>query len=178
MKIILCGRTSSGKTTIKTLLESKGLKSEVSYTTRLPRPNEIDGKDYHFTSVESFMEMVSNNEFLQWVEFKGNFYGTSLREYDESHIMIMTPSGIDKLSTKVRSECKVFLIDVPSGVIERRFINRGFEIEQINDRMIADSKIFDHFTNYDHRLDGTKKPKEIIESIYGFMKGSEPAYVL
>ena len=48
----------------------------VSYTTRPPRPGEVDGKDYHFVDLERFREMVANHEFLEWAHVFGHRYGT------------------------------------------------------------------------------------------------------
>lgn len=52
----------------------------VSCTTRVPRPGEVDGHVYHFVSRESFEEQMRNNEYLEWAEYSGNFYGTPRTE--------------------------------------------------------------------------------------------------
>lgn len=52
----------------------------VSCTTRIPRPGEVDGHVYHFVSRELFEEQMRNNEFLEWAEYSGNFYGTPRSE--------------------------------------------------------------------------------------------------
>lgn len=56
----------------------------VSYTTRAPRPGEIDAKDYHFVSRDTFLQMASNAEFLESAEVYGNLYGTSQRWIDDT----------------------------------------------------------------------------------------------
>lgn len=167
-RIILCGRTSSGKTTIKDLLvRLKGLKPEISYTTRDPRPHEIDGKDYHFISRDNFVKMIVRKEFIQHVEFKDNYYGTSVADF--AQVMIMTPSGINLLQADIRKKCHVFLIDVPSHVIKSRFESRGFELDVITERIEADEKDFNGFIGFDYKLNGTKKPSDIIDDIYTYI---------
>lgn len=55
----------------------------VSYTTRIPRPGEIDGHAYHFITREDFEQRMHNDEFLEWAEYSGNFYGTPRSEIIE-----------------------------------------------------------------------------------------------
>ncbi len=52
----------------------------ISCTTRAPRPGEVDGHVYHFITLERFEEMMKNDEFLEWAEYSGNFYGTPRSE--------------------------------------------------------------------------------------------------
>ncbi|MGO8609932.1 guanylate kinase, partial [Rhizobium johnstonii] len=65
---VLSSPSGAGKSTIarKLLAAEPELSMSVSYTTRAPRPGEVDGKDYHFVSLDKFREMVSNHEFLEW----------------------------------------------------------------------------------------------------------------
>ena len=59
----------------------------VSYTTRLPRPNEIPGRDYHFVSQERFQEMIANHEFLEHAQVFDNCYGTGVRTVHLAEIL-------------------------------------------------------------------------------------------
>ena len=52
----------------------------ISHTTRRPRSDEVDGEDYHFVDRDTFESMASKGEFLEWAEYNGNLYGTSVRE--------------------------------------------------------------------------------------------------
>lgn len=77
--ILFCGPSGSGKTTFtKHLLENfPQLSFSVSATTRARRPNETDGKDYYFMSVEEFKKKISNDEFIEWEEvYTDLYYGT------------------------------------------------------------------------------------------------------
>ncbi|KAF8773835.1 Guanylate kinase like protein [Argiope bruennichi] len=78
--IAVCGPSGSGKSTLlkRFLAEYKDyVEFSISHTTRKPRPNEIDGKDYHFVSREDMEKAIANGEFLEHAEFSGNIYGTS-----------------------------------------------------------------------------------------------------
>ena len=76
---IVSAPSGAGKTSlVKALLESTpDIKLSVSYTTRAPRPGEVDGREYHFVSRETFMEMAQRGDFLESAEVYGNLYGTS-----------------------------------------------------------------------------------------------------
>ena len=76
---IVAAPSGAGKTTLVRLLLEKdaGIRLSISSTTRAPRPGEMDGREYHFVDVQSFLEMVSRGEFLEWAEVHGNYYGTS-----------------------------------------------------------------------------------------------------
>ena len=78
---IVAAPSGAGKTTLVRLLLEKdaGISVSISSTTRAPRMGEKDGREYHFVDVQSFLEMVSQGEFLEWAEVHGNYYGTSKR---------------------------------------------------------------------------------------------------
>lgn len=78
--IVFSAPSGSGKTTIvRHLLDQKDLNLEfsVSATSRPPRENEVDGKDYYFKSLKEFKQHIKNDDFLEWEEvYRDNFYGT------------------------------------------------------------------------------------------------------
>ena len=78
LMLVLSSPSGAGKTTLsrKLLAADPGVELSVSVTTRAPRTNEVDGRDYHFIDRARFSEMVENNEFLEWANVFGNFYGT------------------------------------------------------------------------------------------------------
>ena len=85
--IIISGPSGVGKTTIgKKLLEYPEIRRCVervpTYTTRPPRPGEVEGEDYIFVTKTEFAWELSAGNFLEWVEIFGNFYGTSRRELE------------------------------------------------------------------------------------------------
>jgi guanylate kinase len=76
---VISAPSGAGKTSlVHALLDTNPqIALSVSYTTREPRPGELDGKDYHFVSRETFLEMATHGEFLESAEVYGNLYGTS-----------------------------------------------------------------------------------------------------
>ncbi len=84
--IIFSAPSGAGKTSIvkHLLAQNLNLGFSISATSRVPRENEIHGKDYYFISNEEFHRKVDNNEFLEWEEvYKGTSYGTLKSEVDE-----------------------------------------------------------------------------------------------
>ena len=78
MMIILSSPSGVGKTTLtKKLAENNSqFVISVSYTTRKPRPNEINGKDYHFVTSKEFNDLIKKNDFYEYAEIFDNYYGT------------------------------------------------------------------------------------------------------
>lgn len=83
---IVTAPSGAGKTTLVNLLLERdpGIRVSISHTTRAPRPGERDGVDYHFIGTRQFIEKVNNEEFLEWAEVHGNYYGTARRSAEEA----------------------------------------------------------------------------------------------
>ena len=75
---ILSSPSGAGKTTlVKKISKNKNFSVSVSHTTRSPRPNEIDGKDYYFVSKNNFKKLIKKGEFLEHARVFDNYYGSS-----------------------------------------------------------------------------------------------------
>ena len=78
--IVVAGPSGTGKSTLlRKLFEEfpDRFGFSVSHTTRKPRPGEVNGREYHFTTREEMTKAIENGEFIEWAEFSGNMYGTS-----------------------------------------------------------------------------------------------------
>jgi len=150
-KVILVGKSCSGKTTLKDYVVSKcGLKPDVSYTTRPIREGEQDGVDYHFITEEGFVRDIQEGEFLQYDHFNGRYYGTHMSEFRSKDVFIMTPDGIAAIDPALRKSCKIIYLNVPMEVIGKRMQERGdMDQEAIYRRMSADNKEFGEFDDFD-----------------------------
>ncbi len=102
---IISGPSGVGKSTVlKELFQDRDdLYFSVSATTRPPRPGEIDGVHYHFTDVDEFRKMISEDAFLEYAEYVGNFYGTPKKFVDEAMEQGKTSSSISRCRAPCRS---------------------------------------------------------------------------
>ena len=86
--LVLSGPGGVGKSTVaQKLREVRDFWVSVSATTRSPRSNEVEGKDYFFVSEEEFTRMINADEFLEWAEFAGNRYGTPLEKVEHALLL-------------------------------------------------------------------------------------------
>jgi guanylate kinase len=86
--LVLSGPGGVGKSTIAQKLREAGdFWVSVSATTRSPRNNEVDGKDYLFVSDDEFTRMINADEFLEWAEFAGNRYGTPQEKVEQALLL-------------------------------------------------------------------------------------------
>ena len=114
----------------------ENLSYSVSYTTRSPRANEVNGREYFFVDVPAFEEMVAGGEFLEWACVHGNFYGTSKRQIAEK-----TGAGIDMIlevdvqgAASVRKllmdSVSVFILPPSFKVLKERLCARGTDTQE------------------------------------------------
>ncbi len=83
--VIISAPSGGGKTTVisRLLEELPSAARLVTTTTRLPRPGESDGVDYHFITRGTFQNKIQKGDFVEWVEFAGAFYGTDRHEVEQ-----------------------------------------------------------------------------------------------
>ena len=128
MTIILLGASSSGKSTIENELSTHhGFSKIVSYTTRQPRNNEKNGKDYFFIDNKMFEEFLSRGLFAEFDEYSQNrLYGTMKSDYvDGDKVVVLTPNGLRQLKKNCPNE-KIFtvLVEANLGTRIKRYIDR------------------------------------------------------
>lgn len=151
-RIILVGPGASGKDFMRKRLEERGMTYAVSYTTRPPRPGEIDGKDYFFLSQEQCQLMKDENEFYEVIDFNGWTYGTTLKQFYRDDVFIMTPSGLSHLSEEDRSKSFVIFFDIDEEVRRQRLSERVMPGHTVEARLEADRELFAGFSNYDLKI--------------------------
>ena len=82
--VVLSSPSGAGKTTlVKKIAQENNFKISISYTTRKPRTNEVNGKDYFFTSEKEFKNLINNQEFLEYAKVFENYYGSSKKLVNE-----------------------------------------------------------------------------------------------
>lgn len=128
MIIVLLGASGSGKSTIeKELVAHHGFEKIISYTTREPRDEEVNGQDYHFVDNDTFSEMIKRNMLAEYDEYsQGRFYGTLKKDYDERNkCVVLTPNGLRKLKQNYpQSEIYSVLVNANLGTRIKRYIDR------------------------------------------------------
>ena len=144
--IILCAPSGAGKTSITKYLLQKnlGLEFSISACTRAKRPNEADGIDYYFLTVEEFRRRVAASEFIEWEEvYADNFYGTLKSEIERiwnsgKHVIFdVDVKGGLNLSKHFGKNALAIFIKPPSiNELEKRLRNRGTESEETIQRRI------------------------------------------
>ena len=156
---IVSGPSGVGKSTIlhKLFERRKNLYFSVSATTREPRAGEVDGKDYHFTSVGEFRRMIEEDAFLEYAEFVGNFYGTPKRYVSEAMdrgedvILDIELQGANQVHAKMPEAIRVFILPPSMEELERRLVSRGTETaEKIHGRLIRAQVEFESAHTYDY----------------------------
>ena len=158
--IILSSPSGAGKTTISKILASKkNYKISVSHTTRKPRPNEVNGKDYHFVDQENFKSLIDKEEFLEHAKVFNHFYGTSKQPIINSlEKGINVIFDIDWQGTKQIKEKNLkyklitfFILPPSKKVLFERLSNRDMKDKVIvEDRMRQFNKDVLHWVDYDY----------------------------
>ena len=128
MTIVLLGASGSGKSTIENELSTHhGFSKIVSYTTRQPRNNEKNGKDYFFIDNKMFEEFLNRGLFAEFDEYSQNrLYGTLKSDYvDGNKVVVLTPNGLRQLKKNCPNE-KIFtvLVEANLGTRIKRYIDR------------------------------------------------------
>tara|TARA_B100000929_G_scaffold288147_1_gene276067 strand:+ start:13413 stop:13991 length:579 start_codon:yes stop_codon:yes gene_type:complete len=162
LMLVLSSPSGAGKTTLSKKIQQSDNSFEisVSHTTRKPRPNEVDGLDYHFVSKEKFKSLLKENAFYEHAEIFGNYYGTSkssinkITEKKHNVLFDIDWQGSEQLSKfKELNLVKVFILPPSKEELEKRLIARNQDDkEAIKRRMLAYSKDIVHQKDYDYVL--------------------------
>lgn len=114
--VLIIGPSGVGKDAIMSRLrERSGMVQMISRTSRAPRPNEVDGRDYHFSTREDFERRIAAGEFIEHAEYAGNYYGTSradlerLLETGKTVLKIVEVQGAFTIKAKMPEAFAVFI---------------------------------------------------------------------
>jgi len=159
--LMLVAPSGAGKSSlVKALLEKDStIQLSVSCTTRLPRPGEENGREYHFLSQEEFLKRKEAGDFLEWAEVHGNYYGTS-----KSWIEAQMQSGKDVLleidwqgARQIRKMISdtiwIFILPPSIQALEERLRKRGQDDEKtILSRVSAAKEELSHVSEADYLI--------------------------
>ena len=158
--IVLSSPSGAGKTTlVKMLSKIDNYKSSISHTTRQPRLNEENNKDYYFVNEEEFKRLINNQEFLEYAKVFNNFYGTTRTPVidklnkGKNVLFDIDWQGADQIKNK-KLDYKLitfFILPPSKEVLFERLSNRDMK-----DKLIADERMKQfgrdvlHWINYDY----------------------------
>tara|TARA_Y100000816_G_C25845067_1_gene441536 strand:- start:35 stop:610 length:576 start_codon:yes stop_codon:yes gene_type:complete len=158
--IVLSSPSGAGKTTITKKLSQKypNIKVSISHTTRKPRPNEIDGVDYHFVDVNEFENLIKKNNFYEHAKIFDNYYGTSINSVNKLHeqnydvVFDIDWQGTKKLSEyKELNLIKIFILPPDKSELKTRLINRNQDNNQtVEKRLKQYENDVKHWSDYDY----------------------------
>ena len=174
--IILSSPSGAGKTTLVGLLSKlNNFEVSISHTTRKPRSNEIQNKDYYFVSEEKFQRLINNEEFLEYAKVFNNLYGTTRTPVidklnkGKNVLFDIDWQGADQIKNK-KLDYKLitfFILPPSKEVLYERLKNR-----HMNDKMVAEERMKQfsrdvlHWINYDYVV-----INETLESCYSKILG-------
>ena len=158
--LVLSSPSGAGKTTISKKIQEKypDFKISVSHTTRKPRPNEIDGVDYHFVDEKKFQDLINENQFYEYAKIFGNYYGTSrksikvLQDKNYNILFDIDWQGTQQLA-KFRDLdlLKIFILPPDKDELKKRLAQRNQDKEEvIEQRLQHYSKDIMHWADYDY----------------------------
>ncbi|CAG7622855.1 guanylate kinase [Paenibacillus allorhizosphaerae] len=159
--IVLSGPSGVGKGTVcKALREcSNDIVYSVSATTRAPRQGEIDGVNYFFKTKEQFLQLIEQDQMLEWAEYVGNYYGTPRKFVEETLasgkdiILEIEVQGALKVKQKFPEGVFIFLLPPSLPELENRIVGRGTETEDvIRSRMSVAMEEIALMEHYDYAI--------------------------
>ena len=156
---VVSGPSGAGKTTLYREAASSlpNLKHSVSYTTRRPRPGEVNDRDYTFINRDEFKGMIDRAEFAEWAEIHGKLYGTSKKRLEETMdsgidvILDIDVQGAEQLKKKYQGGVYIFVLPPSLEVLEKRLQKRMVNSkEEIEKRLKVAAKEIKRYREYDY----------------------------
>jgi len=174
--IVLSAPSGTGKTSIRRIFLERypEVQFSVSYTTRAPRPGEVDGKDYFFVSEAEFRERIDRGEFAEWEENYGCYYGTSGKMMDRfldqgrDMLLDIEMKGAKTLKNNYSGGIYVFALPPSLAELKARLQKRGESAVEIEKRLNKVREEIGEAYGYDYVIfnDSLEKAVESLQAIY------------
>jgi len=174
--LVVSAPSGAGKTTLcrEMAHTMPGLLYSISYTTRAPRSNEVNGKDYFFITEAEFMRMVERNEFAEWARVHNNFYGTHAGFLKRTMaggmdvLLDVDVQGAKLLKKRFPDGIFIFVLPPSMSVLMERLRERRSDTpEEIERRWRVAREEIRNFSDYDYIIinDEIKKASRDLESV-------------
>jgi guanylate kinase len=156
---VVAAPSGAGKTSLVKALMAREprLRFSVSYTTRPPRPNEVDGRDYHFVTQARFQEMVAHDEFLEHAQVFDNFYGTGAEEAQsalaEGQLLLLEIDwqGARQVRARLPAARSIFILPPTRRALEERLKARSTDSAAVIERRLRDAaQDLAHWNEFDY----------------------------
>lgn len=159
--LIVSSPSGAGKTTLTTALRARfdGIRFSVSHTTRKPRANEQDGREYHFVDHATFNRLIQEGTFLEWAQVHGNLYGTSQTEIERAAdarclLFDVDYQGARQIKAVRPDAVGVFILPPSMKVLEQRLRGRASEDEAtVQMRFSNARREIEHYSQFDYVLE-------------------------
>ncbi|MCX5788241.1 MAG: guanylate kinase [Elusimicrobia bacterium] len=146
--VIISAPSGGGKSTVchKLMQRDHALRYSVSCTTRLPRPAEKNGRDYHFLSVDEFKRRMHRNEFLEFATVHGQYYGTPKHLFDQTIadgsviLLAIDVQGASNIRAKRPGTVAIFLIPPSWASLRNRLRGRRQDGKEEMERRLANAR--------------------------------------
>ena len=158
---IISAPSGSGKSTLvnRVRLIVPGLKFSISYTTRAPRTGEQNGREYYFVCRTEFEEMIRKDDFLEYADVFGNYYGTARRflleaeEEGKDLLLDIDVQGAAQIKRKIPAAVSIFILPPNRQELEKRLRTRSLDAEPvIQRRLVTASREIENYDKYDYIL--------------------------
>jgi guanylate kinase len=162
---IISAPSGSGKSTLVNAIRTNvdRLEFSVSYTTRMPRGSEENGREYYYTSREVFERMIERSEFLEYADVFGNYYGTAWRFLEDAtgrgHDLLLDidVQGAEQIQHKLPEAVSIFILPPNRQELEKR-LRRRSSAERMTDEAVIQRRLetatreIEKYEEYDYIL--------------------------
>jgi len=156
---VIAAPSGAGKTSLVRALMRREprLRFSVSYTTRHPRLNEVDGRDYHFVTPERFNEMVARGEFLEHAQVFDHHYGTGLRAVEDALakgdllLLEIDWQGAQQVRARLPEARGIFILPPTRAALAERLKGRSTDSAAVIERRLRDAnRDIGHYSEFDY----------------------------
>lgn len=159
MILVICAPSGTGKTTLinRLISESSRYEFSISTTTRQIRPGEVRGESYYYVEKNHFLDLIDNDEFLEWAEVHGNYYGSTKKEVDrilekgKIPVFDIDIQGSQLLKKQLGHAVYIFIAPPSFMELRERLIGRKSDSEeQVELRLSNAKKEMLEYSNFDY----------------------------